>query len=298
MASVECKLCGKEADLRLSHLVPKFIGKWLKDTSATGFLRDSRNINRRSQDILKEKWLCHDCEQLFSGWEKPFSEKIFKPYMDDSGARHNYDGWMAKFCASMSWRSLSYMSWGNDDEPVIKAHKQEWADAESALRKFLLGESKTLGSYEQHVIPVEGVTEVSGGVSARLVRYLMRSIHADLIASRSTRMIYTKIPGFVILGFVTVPYAAKMRSSRIALGSGYISPRKYFADMKLFDYINEKADEIGRSYGDMSAKQREVIETFIKENPEKALNSGSFKAFLQDHEISGDKAFTKPATQD
>nr|WP_298165253.1 hypothetical protein [uncultured Pseudomonas sp.] len=298
MASVECKLCGNQAELRLSHLIPKFIGKWLKETSATGYLRDSRNINKRSQDILKEKWLCHDCEQLFSGWEKSFAEIIFKPHMNNPSTRCNYSSWMSKFCTSMSWRSLSYMTWGNDEEPVVKAHKAEWAATEAALKDYLLGRTKTLGHYEQHVIPVEGVAEVKGNASPRLSRYLMRSIHTDLIASKSTRMIYTKIPGFIILGFVTVPYSGAMRSSRIALGDGYISPRKYHADVKLFNYINEKADEIGRSYDGMSEKQKAGIEQLIKDNPEKVLNSGTFKAFMQDHAIFGDKSFSKSKSSD
>lgn len=294
MANSECMLCGNEAELRLSHLIPKFIGRWLKETSATGYLRGSRNINKRSQDILKEKWLCHDCEQLFSGWEKAFAEAIFRPHMDDVGSRFNYGPWMSRFCASMSWRSLSYMTWNNDSEPVVAEYKAEWDDANLALKDYLLGRIDTLGRYEQHVIPVEGVSEVMGEVSPRLNRYLMRSIHTDLIASKTVRMVYTKIPGFIILGFVTVPYAKQMRASKIALGDGYISPRTYQADIKLMEYINEKADEIGRSYDDMSDKQRLMIEGLVKGNPEKTMNSGTFKAFLRDHAISGDKAFSKP----
>ncbi len=293
MASTECKLCGNQAELRLSHLVPKFIGAWLKETSATGYLRDSRNINRRSQDILKEKWLCNDCEQLFSVWEKNFAERVFKPHLSGQGTRFNYGPWMSRFCASMTWRSLSYMTWGNDSEPVVAAHKEEWAAAEVALRAYLLGHSDNLGRYEQHVIPVESIRNIEGKVSPRLNRYLMRVIHSDLIASNSSRMIYSKIPGFLILGLVTVPYSSKLRSSRVALGDGYISPRVYHADSKLFEYINSKADELGDSHSRMSDKQKAVIKKFFDENPDRVIKSGTFEAFMDDHALSGSRAFSK-----
>jgi hypothetical protein len=35
-----CKLCKKEAKLEESHFIPKFIGKWVKKTSITGYLRE------------------------------------------------------------------------------------------------------------------------------------------------------------------------------------------------------------------------------------------------------------------
>ena len=49
-----CALCKDETNLKESHLIPKFVGKWLKRTSATGYLRDIKNINKRQQDIFKE----------------------------------------------------------------------------------------------------------------------------------------------------------------------------------------------------------------------------------------------------
>ena len=44
MAS-ECKLCEKLATLEDSHILPKFCGRWLKTTSATGILRNAVNPN-------------------------------------------------------------------------------------------------------------------------------------------------------------------------------------------------------------------------------------------------------------
>ncbi len=65
MPSGICRLCKIEAELKLSHFIPKFVGKWVKETSATGYIRFNHSINKRAQDIVKDYWLCGVCEQLF-----------------------------------------------------------------------------------------------------------------------------------------------------------------------------------------------------------------------------------------
>ena len=99
----ECALCKKIKDLKESHIIPKFVGEWLKETSATGYLRDGASPNLRKQDIIKEHLLCHECEENLSKYEKRFSEEIFVPF--HSGKREFlYDDWLIKFIISMSWR--------------------------------------------------------------------------------------------------------------------------------------------------------------------------------------------------
>lgn len=282
----ECKLCGIEAELQLSHIVPKFIGKWLKETSATGYLRDYRNINKRAQDIAKEKLLCVACEQLFSGWEKSFAEKIFHPHMRGSQGRLNYGGWMAKFCASITWRSLSYLTANSVDQPNVENYKAEWDSAEVALRQFILGKTENLGVYEQHLIPAGYIASRPTGGSTRINRYLMRSVHCDLLVAKDSRAVYASIPGFIFLGHVVEPNSRKMRSSRISIGEGYLSPREYSVDMRLLNYINFQAEEVARNYERMSKGQREKIENALLEDPERSLKSETFRAFLYDKTMS------------
>ena len=56
-----CKLCHSQKTLRKSHIVPKFVSHYLKETSLTGYLRMSSNINKRVQDGIKIKLLCDEC---------------------------------------------------------------------------------------------------------------------------------------------------------------------------------------------------------------------------------------------
>ncbi len=47
-----CALCLKEKPLQESHLIPKFVGKWLKD-EGTGYLVSAEDASKRIQDIGK-----------------------------------------------------------------------------------------------------------------------------------------------------------------------------------------------------------------------------------------------------
>jgi hypothetical protein len=42
----KCNFCGKDTQLQLSHIIPKFVSRWAKDTSP-GFFRNTKNHNVR-----------------------------------------------------------------------------------------------------------------------------------------------------------------------------------------------------------------------------------------------------------
>ena len=86
----KCALCGEDKELQLSHIIPKFIGKYLKNTSI-GNIRSHENPNRIAQDIEKHYMLCHDCEELFSASERYFANTVFYPYKRDKHETFNYD---------------------------------------------------------------------------------------------------------------------------------------------------------------------------------------------------------------
>jgi hypothetical protein len=72
-----CRLCGATKELQESHILPGFVFRWMKATSATGYLRFGQQPNLRVQDGLKLLLLCGDCEGRFNHWETQFANKIF-----------------------------------------------------------------------------------------------------------------------------------------------------------------------------------------------------------------------------
>ena len=74
-----CKLCGSGAPLRNSHIIPRFVGRWMKETSPTPYLRYGGNMDQRLQDLFSMELLCNECENRSSGWETKFANEVFHP---------------------------------------------------------------------------------------------------------------------------------------------------------------------------------------------------------------------------
>jgi hypothetical protein len=102
----KCALCNKVTELEESHIIPKFVFKWLKETTPTA-IRNLGTPNKRVQDGFKEYLLCHECEDLFNKWETKFCEQVFLP-IHDKPAPIKYGPWALKFAVSVSWRVLTY----------------------------------------------------------------------------------------------------------------------------------------------------------------------------------------------
>lgn len=199
----ECKLCKRYCKLQESHFIPKFVGKWLKKTSITGYIRESNVIHKRRQDIEKEYWLCGDCEKLFSSWETKFSTHIFFPVLEDNQSTLQYSEWMAKFCASLSWRTVTYIRSKNSERNEDSFYVNSLNGAEEHLAGFLLGREKNLGKYEQHLFPLEEIESTTlENLPPNINRYFLRALGMDILKNRYGIFIYTKLPKFLLLGSV------------------------------------------------------------------------------------------------
>lgn len=287
-----CRLCHSETLLKQSHFIPKFIGKWVKKTGITGYIRDNNEVHKRSQDLAKEYWLCGACEELFSQWEREFANKIFYPFADKGDSLAAYDAWMSKFCASLSWRTLTYIRSKDVREQKSEDYNKSLDNAERHLRKFLLGEDMNLNQYEQHVFPLERIkytTEI--GLPPNINRYFLRTIAMDIIGNSTDLYIYTKLPSFIILGVIKAKSLSNMRSSRIAIKRGQISPRKYWWPDGFINYIVEMAQAVSDAYDQIPQQHKDSFEEYIRNNPEKAAKSKLHEAFMYDYDQFGNKVF-------
>lgn len=283
-----CKLCHQHTELRESHFIPKFVGKWLKSTSATGYLRDIKSINKRQQDIFKAYWLCSTCENLFSGWEKQFADNIFYTFLNENKYTLEYDEWMSKFCTSLSWRTLTYMQSQisiAEESPEFTASLKK---AEEHLRNYLLKENHNLHQYEQHIFPLTEIENASKGLNlpANINRFFLRSIGLDILTGGQDIYIYTKLPTFLILGIIKSEFSAKMRVSRISLKKGILRPSALVMPEYLLGYMKNKAIEITESIQGISTEQRDKINQHAMKNIEKTLKSKSFEAIMHDYRVS------------
>jgi hypothetical protein len=287
-----CKLCERNAKLKKSHFIPKFIGAWIKSTSITGYIRQANEVHKRAQDIAKEYLLCSDCEILFSGWERNFANKIFYPFVNENESTSNYDEWMSKFCASLTWRTLCYIRSKNERNDNSPEYNHSLEIASEHLKKYLLGFESNLNQYEQHLFPLQPIlSSTNTNLPTNINRYLLRTMAMDIIGNSKGIFVYTKLPSFILLGIIKFEDAGKLRASRIALKSGEISPRSYWWPDGFINYITKKAEAVTEAHNRIPPEQKASFEEYIRNNPQKAANSKLIEAFAHDYNRFGNKVF-------
>ncbi|WPD24354.1 MAG: hypothetical protein SD837_07275 [Candidatus Electrothrix scaldis] len=144
-----CRLCLQERELRVSHIIPKWLVKHCRDgedyKNKFKYL-SSKEIKFPPQDGPKEKLMCHDCEQKIGRFEKYFrnffiGRKDIEIHIVDNGLieikNYRYKE-IRLFILSILWR-LSVSS-DKNFSVNLDAHNQE------ILRKMLLGENPGLPS--------------------------------------------------------------------------------------------------------------------------------------------------------
>lgn len=210
----QCALCEQDRDLRKSHIIPKFVGRWIKRSSETRRFRAPDAPRRPRQDIYKQPMLCDECEQRFSSVESTFSSDLFRPFLDDGTEVINYDSWLLEFAVSEAWR-------------VGMVHREELAlqfptlvaGMDSALREwadFLL-KTRTDPGQRQHYLLLLSRTAVSATDinPSALDWFLMRAVDGAPLARDGELFVYTKLPGLALVSAVTPPVVSMLDGCEI-----------------------------------------------------------------------------------
>lgn len=289
---MRCQLCLRQRDLQKSHMIPGFVYRWLRESSPTGYLRTTQAPNKRVQDGPTCRLLCAECEGLFSGWEKSFSEQVFLPLHKGTTSLFQYSDWALKFAVSVSWRTLV---WPQDGR---WSHLHPWqlesaGKAAEMWRQFLIGEREHPGSNEQRMIPLDVLeSHTTPEISPFINRYMLRTVVADVVRSKRLVFTYTKLCRILILGFVDVPNRAKWRGGKVSVKRGSLGgPAEYHWPREFSEYVNHSANTGGAALGRMSAKQTAKLAALMEKDPERIANTEVFRAMTRDVEFSGTRAF-------
>lgn len=292
-----CKLCQRASRLQQSHVIPKFVIRWLKDTSPT-HIRGLADINRRIQDGPTRPWLCEDCEQRLSAWEKPFAEQVFLPIHSASTeiVQPKYGPWALKFATSIAWRALLWVQEGG----LERFSPTDLCEADAASRtwrEFMLDERPHPGRFEQHILPLDTPEQISGGYfSPHLSRYLLRAVSVDVIGARSYCVVHAKLCRLVMVGFLRVETPRKWKGTKLHVKTGRVGSPEYHIPASLIQYWNDQANKMGQAlYGGMSERQRQkVADALQRLPPEQVAGSEVFRALRTDIRFTGSRAFCAP----
>ncbi len=254
----KCKLCGLERILRKSHIIPKFVTRYLKETSMTGYLRTSENINRRVQDSMKIPLLCNDCEQKFSKWESQFATHLFLPHNRSIGSgksliKIEYDSVLIKFVISLFWRiiiaSRVTETINQTNIELIQNFEQPWTD-------FLNEKRYDWGEYEFHIFLLDQIDhKYMNQLPIYLNTYMWRLFTWKSYNINGNIGFYIKIPGMFLLCSITPPKIANMEESLIH-STGIMYPNKQNDPSKIIGILLlEGAYDLERELTKISSKE-------------------------------------------
>jgi hypothetical protein len=236
------------------------------------------------QDAKKVRLLCNDCEELFSGYEKIFAEKVFIPYHDQGVRSFDYGPWLLKFAVSLVWRAIAKENGsGWEAEPEMGAQVEEaaqvWAD-------FLLGKRADTAPYEHHFVLWDPQTMGMSGevekVPDHVFWYILRHLDATTIWSDKTKVLYgySKLPQMLFFSGINPKKPANIKGTLIKKKVGTIGLNQVIRNIDFGQFLAGRVKEYRSYMGKMSDTQRSRIEEKMLANPEKSINSKSFETFL------------------
>jgi len=275
-SSAKCALCQASRELQVSHIIPRFVGEWLKESSATAFLRGAENSNLRLQDTMKMPLLCSDCENRLSKFEDYFAKQIFFPYQNRGRQKFSYDESLLKFVVSISWRILYIEQQVLDDNapnlvPYAKRALKTWKD-------YMLELRQDEGNYEHHMFFLDFVEKSTAEIPNDFQWYTLRAIDGCLALGKEIVFAYTKFPGMIFISAIHPPKLEGWVGTRIKRSGGRIAPPQEIAYPGFHGFLIDRANKALDS--EISNIQEKKIGETIRNNPERLLFSKSFEVFM------------------
>jgi hypothetical protein len=273
----QCRLCGQKAQLLQSHLVPKFVFDYIKETSATGKLRQAVNANVRRQDGIKEHLYCQNCEILFSKLERHFAMNFFHPYIRDEQSSFTYDEQLKKFIISLCWRILDKdLDLYSEEKNPLAEYAQK---AHAEWREYLLGNADSIRQ-ESHMFLTSEMSSAPDDVPDKMEWYLCRGTDGTIASGESEIFIYCLIPRFI---FITSIHPIHMTGweGTCVKESGQISTGQHCKHPGFYEFLCSREEFISKV--PLSDKQHKVFLREIEKNPEKFINSETGKFILSEY---------------
>ncbi len=284
----KCALCDASAALQDSHLIPGFVARWIKDTSATGFLRGFETPNRRAQDFPTRRLLCQDCEGRFSKAENLFSQRIFKPFHEQGRSSFEYEGWFLYFAVSLAWRCLVTADPGNLAQ--YPQHAEAVAKAEATMKDYLLERSDRIKPYRFNLFFTPSGVTSTGPLPEGLSWYSARGADMTPVYSRSKFAIYVKLPGMFFWTSIAPPDPGGWQRTKVGRHGTFRSANQVLSEQGVFDFMIDRVETVFARINNVSPAQKGKIDEAIRKAPERVAQSRSLDAWLDDERIRAENA--------
>lgn len=288
-----CALCENVDELKLSHIIPKFVFRYLKKDSFTGRMRNVSNPNQAVQDGDKMYLLCGKCEELFSQRETPFSNKIFHPFKANGFNGLSYDGnWLQYFIVSVNWRTLyldlkGFVENSDKENGIDEKDLKLLIKTEKVMRDYLLGFRSDLSSIENHIFFFDDIKSIDSSAEINNPHRLIQgSAFGYTVLTKDPKCIYVfaNLTGVIIVTIIKRATDEKWKNTYVKQRDGKIRVTQQVKS-PIFSELFYIQDQREKYLNKMSEKQKQQIIDKVIDAGESFKESGSYKRFLEDQKI-------------
>lgn len=286
----KCALCGLDKELQQSHIIPKFVGKYLKDTSI-GNIRNHALSDKVVQDIEKHSLLCHDCEELFSASERYFANTIFYPYLRDKQESFEYDKRLFYFLTSLSWRSL-YLDITDfvRNSSLCLDILEKMIAADAIMRDYLLGKRPDLGNIEHHIFFFDRIKDVEAPEDSLFkVGQPHATIHRSLTSysgySDNTIFTISNLLGIIIVSLYSKDKNEVWDGTQVQNGDGIIAAKNQHIQSRVGNELNFWMEQNAKASDHLSEHDHERIAKKIADLGEEVKDYAIYQDFIDDYQI-------------
>ena len=223
-----CALCEQPKTLKKSHLIPKFVFRWLKTTGGEHF-RKADNPNKRVSDGPKPELLCHDCEQKFE-----------------------YDDYLFQFVVSVLWRTALYTLPGASVKykPLVESTLTDW-------REFLNGEKQLPNTNKVHLFFTTDKLKHNIQPVERFLNYWARSVDGSIAYGTNTCIVYAKLARVIFIGEISSFDSTGMVNTLINQ-TGIIDISSMNINWAIRDFIVDRVRSLNCHFDNISDRQLKV----------------------------------------
>ena len=288
----KCALCGNDSKLELSHIIPKMVVRKLKETSLGG-IRNTDNPNGIVQDSEKHYMLCGVCEDLFSEYEKYFSDVMFQPYIKNEKTEYGYDDRLFYFLTSLSWRSLYWDLIDFVTNNVVGIDALEClAASEKAMKEYLLKKRSDIGNVEHHIFFFDRIETVSG--QSRIIEEDLRP-HATFHRSEfsytvcfeedQTYATLTNMMGLMVITLYSKGKNELWMNTEVHNGCGTIKAENQGMQSVVCNEFEDIMKRTKRAADNMSEKQKQKVVERLDKAGNTLSSSAVYKDWIDDAAI-------------
>jgi len=254
-----CRLCDCEKTLKESHIIPKFVFRWMKQTGGR-YIRKADNPNKRVDDGVKSYLLCNDCEQSFSKFEDKFARDIFYPYSNDNIAIFQYDKDLMKFSISVLYRLLLINL--NENQSFDNVHFKELLSALAEWKNFLHCGTKLKNFSKFHIYFASDEIIKDTLPTNRFLNFFLRGVDGTIVSSNKTCIVYAKMARIILIGEIKGFDNSEMKNTLINLDGGEIYTKQMRLNPLFKEFLVDRVRQLNSFYDNVSEKQRQIAINF------------------------------------